>query len=370
MDAIFKKKVISVSKFWSPAVLRTEPYVPGEQIDSENLLKLNTNENPYPPSPKVINAIQAELTRKLQRYPSPSVDSLREKIADLHQLESDQVFVGNGSDEVLGFSFMAFFEPGKKIRFPSISYSFYPVYAKLFDIPYKEVALNRDFSLNVDGLFQSEGGVIFPNPNAPTSIYLELTHIKDIVENNPNRVVIIDEAYIDFAKTSAVRLIDTYPNLLVVQTMSKSRSLAGLRVGFAMGHPLLIEALNRVKNSFNSYTLDRLAIAGAEAAITDVKYFNATTKKIVETRGWVTKSLKKIGFTSLPSDANFLFVQHYKIDARTIYTKLKEQNVLVRYFNKPSVDNYVRITIGTDDDMKLLLEKLDLILNAEKTPII
>lgn len=337
---------------------RTEPYIPGEQLASENLLKLNTNENPYPPSPKVIDAIRTELTHKLQRYPSPSVDNLRGKIADFHHLESNQVFVGNGSDEVLGFSFMAFFEPGKKIRFPSISYSFYPVYAKLFDIPYKEIALNRDFTLDVKEFFQSDGGVIFPNPNAPTSIYLELTDVLDIVENNPNSVVIIDEAYIDFAKESAVGLIDKYSNLLVVQTMSKSRSLAGLRVGFAMGHPSLIEALNRVKNSFNSYTLDRLAIAGAEAAITDVDYFAETTKKIVETRDWVAESLRKIGFCLLPSDANFLFVEHYKIDAYTIYTRLKEENVLVRHFDKPLIDNYVRITIGTDDDMEVLLEKL------------
>lgn len=369
MDAIFKKRVIRVNKLWSSAVRRTEPYIPGEQLNKEDLLKLNTNENPYPPSPKVIEAIQLELNRKLQRYPSPSVDGLRTKIADFHQLESNQVFVGNGSDEVLGFSFMAFFEPGKKIRFPSISYSFYPVYAKLFDISYEEVALKRDFTLDVDEFFQSEGGVIFPNPNAPTSIYLELAHIKDIVENNPNRVVIIDEAYIDFAKESAVSLINQYENLLVVQTLSKSRSLAGLRVGFAMGHPMLIEALNRVKNSFNSYTLDRLAIAGAEAAIMDVDYFTETTTKIIGTREWVEKSLKKIGFCLLPSDANFLFVEHYKIDAKTIYTKLKEQNVLVRHFNKPLIDNYIRITIGTDDDMLLLLEKLAAIVKTEETPI-
>lgn len=369
MDATSKKKETSVNKFWSPAVLRTEPYIPGEQLNNEELLKLNTNENPYPPSPKVIEAIQTELNRKLQRYPSPSVDDLRTKIADYYQLTSNQVFVGNGSDEVLGFSFMAFFAPGKAIRFPNISYSFYPVYAKLFDIPYEEVPLNRDFTLNAEAFFQSDGGVIFPNPNAPTSIYLRLIDIADIVENNPNCVVIIDEAYIDFAKESTVSLVNKYENLLVVQTMSKSRSLAGLRVGFAMGHPMLIEALNRVKNSFNSYTLDRLAIAGAEAAIADVDYFKQTTKKIVETREWVSKSLKKMGFCSLSSDANFLFVQHYKMDAKTIYTKLKEQNVLVRHFNKPLIDNHLRITIGTDDDMVLLLDKLASIVQTKKTSI-
>lgn len=344
-------------------MLRTEPYVPGEQIEAKDLLKLNTNENPYPPAPKVMEAIQAELNRKLQRYPSPTVDSLREKIANFYRLDSEQIFVGNGSDEILAFSFMAFFEPGKVIRFPNISYSFYPVYAKLFDVPYEEVPLNRDFSLAVDKFFQADGGVIFPNPNAPTSIYLDLNNIADIVENNPNCVVIIDEAYIDFAKESAVSLVNKHDNLLVVQTMSKSRSLAGLRVGFALGHPELIEALNRVKNSFNSYTLDRLAIAGAEAAIMDVDYFNETTNKIVKTREWVVEDLKKIGFTLLPSDTNFLFVQHYKMGAYTIYTKLKEQNILVRHFNKALIDNYLRITVGTDDDMKLLINKLKSILS-------
>ncbi|WP_430788806.1 histidinol-phosphate transaminase [Virgibacillus flavescens] len=348
-----------MNKFWSSAVLRTEPYVPGEQLEVEGLVKLNTNENPYPPSPRVTVAIQAELNRKLNRYPSPTTDSLREKISDYYHLESDQIFIGNGSDEILAFSVMAFFEPGKTIRFPNISYSFYPVYAKLFDIPYEEVPLNRDFTLPTEKFFQSDGGVIFPNPNAPTSIYAHLTDIIEIIENNPNCVVIIDEAYIDFANESAVSLVNAYDNLLVVQTMSKSRSLAGLRVGFAIGNPDLIEALNRVKNSFNSYTIDRLAIAGAEAAIMDTAYFRDTIERIKVTREWVTESLKTLGFSILPSDANFLFVQHYKIDASTIYSKLKEQNVLVRYFNKRLINNHLRITIGTEDDMTSLIKTLN-----------
>ncbi|ASK61423.1 histidinol-phosphate transaminase [Virgibacillus phasianinus] len=351
-----------MNKFWSSAVARTEPYVPGEQIEQEGLLKLNTNENPYPPSPKVVAAIQDELGRKLHRYPTPSVDRLREKIAEFNQLNPEQVFVGNGSDEVLAFSFMAFFEPGKTIRFPAVSYSFYPVYAKLFDIPYEEVPLNRDFSLAWDKFFQSDGGVIFPNPNAPTSLYLDNKHIIDIIENNPNNVVIVDEAYIDFAKESAVHLVNNYENLLVVQTMSKSRSLAGLRIGFAVGNPNLIEALNRVKNSFNSYTLDRLAIAGAEAAIMDVDYFHETTKKVIHTREWVTAELKKVGFTVLPSDTNFLFIRHYKINANEIYQMLKEQNILTRHFNRPSIESYLRITIGTDEDMTTLIDTLTLCL--------
>ncbi|ASN07185.1 histidinol-phosphate transaminase [Virgibacillus necropolis] len=355
-----------MNKFWSSAVTRTEPYIPGEQMETKDLLKLNTNENPYPPSPKVMEAIQAELNRKLRRYPSPTVDTLREKIATYYQLNADQVFVGNGSDEVLAFSFMAFFEPGKTIRFPNITYSFYPVYAKLFDISYEEVRLNRDFSIAVDKFFHSDGGVIFPNPNAPTSLYLNLTHIIDIIENNPNSVVIIDEAYIDFAKESAVSLVNKYENLLVVQTMSKSRSLAGLRVGYAMGHPMLIEALNRVKNSFNSYTIDRLAIAGAEAAIMDVDYFNEITQNVIRTREWVARDLKKIGFTLLPSDTNFLFIRHYKIEAYEIYALLKEQNILTRHFNKPLIDNYLRITIGTNDDMTVLISKLKSIISVKK----
>ncbi len=340
--------------------MQTDPYVPGEQIDQTGIIKLNTNENPYPPSPHVVNAIRHEMDRKLQLYPSPTVDALRETIADRYQLMKENVFVGNGSDEVLGFSFMAFFDQEKKIRFPAITYSFYPVYAKLFDIPYEEISLTRDFTIPVDAFFQSEGGVIFPNPNAPTSIYLELEHIIEIIGNNPDQVVIVDEAYIDFAGGgSAATLIDTYDNLLVVQTMSKSRSLAGLRIGFALGNADLIEGLTRIKNSFNSYTLDRLAIAGAEAAINDNDYFLQTTEKVVQTRNWVITKLKKSGFTVLPSQTNFIFISHYKLQAEWLYEKLKDNGVLVRHFNKIPIENYLRITIGTDEDMNIFFRKLN-----------
>ncbi|MEC5424612.1 histidinol-phosphate transaminase [Virgibacillus sp. C22-A2] len=351
-----------MSKFWSETVKRCVPYVPGEQLNDANIVKLNTNENPYPPSPKVVEAIKVEAERKLNLYPSPTVDQLRTDIAEYYGLSKDNIFVGNGSDEVLAFSFLAFFEAGKPIRFPAVSYSFYPVYCKLFNISYEEVKLNRDFTLPVEAFFQTDGGVIFPNPNAPTSIYLEIDAIKEIVENNPDQVVIIDEAYIDFASESAVSLINTYNNLLVIQTMSKSRSLAGLRIGFALGNSDLIEGLTRIKDSFNSYTLDRLAIAGAEAAIKDTNYYKSTTREIIHTREWITAEMKKRGFHILPSQANFIFVSHYNKQAEELYAALKDRNVLIRHFNKPGIDNYLRVTIGTNKNMELFLNKLDEIL--------
>lgn len=350
-----------MSKFWSSAVKRSEAYVPGEQLNETNIIKLNTNENPYPPSPKVIDAIKQEIGHELNLYPSPTVDELREDIADFYNLAKENVFIGNGSDEVLAFSFMAFFEPGKTIRFPEISYSFYPVYSKLFNIPFEKMELKDDFTIRSEDYFHSEGGVIFPNPNAPTSIYLDLKAVREILEHNPNKLVIVDEAYIDFAKDSAVRLIEQYPNLLVVQTMSKSRSLAGLRVGFALGDAELIEGLVRIKDSFNSYTIDQLAIAGARAAIQDKTYFIETTNKVITTRHWVADELLKRDFRVLPSQTNFLFISHLDKDAESLYVKLKEKDILVRYFNQPKIDNYLRVTIGTDKEMKRFFSVLDAI---------
>ena len=347
-----------MSKFWSKAVEHAKPYVPGEQLNDPGIIKLNTNENPYPPSPKVREAINLEIER-LHLYPDPKADALNNTVAAYYGVAKEQVFVGNGSDEVLAFSFMAFFDQGKKIRYPAITYSFYPVYANLFHIPVEEVPLNRNFSLPVEAFFQSEGGVIFPNPNAPTSRYLNLDAIKEIAENNPDNVVIIDEAYVDFAKESAVELTIQYENLLVIQTLSKSRSLAGLRVGFAIGHPNLIEGLNRIKDSFNSYTIDRLAMAGARASILDKEYFKETTAKIIYTREWVKEEMKKRGFHVLPSQTNFLFACHYQKSASQLYEDLKEDGVLIRHFNKPKIDNYIRITIGTDEQMKTFIKKLD-----------
>ncbi|MCG7344549.1 histidinol-phosphate transaminase [Sporosarcina sp. ACRSL] len=354
-----------MSKFWSEMVKRTEPYVPGEQLNDRDIIKLNTNENPYPPSPLVKEAILKQLEGQLRLYPSPTVDELRRVIAETNGISAEQVFVGNGSDEVLAFSFMAFFNPGKPIRFPAITYSFYPVYAKLFNIPYETIEVNEDFTLPAKPFFGADGGVILPNPNAPTSLYMDLSWVESVVVNNPDTVVIIDEAYIDFAPESAVQLVKSHENLLVVQTTSKSRSLAGMRVGYAIGHPALIEALIRIKDSFNSYTIDRLAIAGATAAFKDQKYFDETVLKIKETRERLTEALKELGFNVLPSQTNFVFASHSNMRAVDLYTKLKDEGILVRHFNQSGIDNYFRITIGTDEQMDSLLKKLEWILAGE-----
>lgn len=348
-----------MSNYWSSKVKRSEPYIPGEQLNDPSIIKLNTNENPYPPSPSVIDAIKGEVDEALRRYPSPTVDELRQEIANFYGLTKENVFVGNGSDEVLAFSFMAFFEPGKAIRYPEISYSFYPVYAKLFNIPVEEVSLQDDFSILETDFFDSEGGVIFPNPNAPTSIYLHLNSIEKIIQRNQENVVIVDEAYIDFAEASAVSLLKKYNNLLITQTMSKSRSLAGLRLGFALGSPELIEGLTRIKDSFNSYTIDRLAIAGGVAAMKDKGYFEKTVQQIITTRSWVKEELEKREYHVLPSQTNFLFASPPKKEAGLLYEKLKEQGILIRYFDQPIINDYLRITIGTDEEMEKFFQILD-----------
>lgn len=340
---------------------RTDPYIPGEQVNEE-VIKLNTNENPYAPSPRVLEAIRNEVTKDLRLYPSPTMDLLREKIAEYYDVEKENVFVGNGSDEVLAFSFMAFFEQDAPIKFPAISYSFYPVYAKVFNIPYEQVPLHDDFTLDVEAFYSSEGGVIFPNPNAPTSIYLPIEQVEKIVQNNRNKVVIVDEAYVDFASESAIPLTKKYPNLLVTQTMSKSRSLAGLRVGFAIGNEALIQGLIRMKDSFNSYPVDRLALAGAVAAIEDETYFKETTEKIIATRIWTTEKLASLGFHVLPSQANFVFASHDTVRADKLYEALREEKILIRYFNTEPIDNFMRITIGTDEEMEQFIAILERII--------
>lgn len=347
-----------MNKLWSAMAKRATPYIPGEQLNKENIIKLNTNENPYPPSPKVIEAITEEVGINLRLYPSPTMEDLRETIGTYYGLQKENVFIGNGSDEVLAFSFMAFFEPGETILFPEITYSFYPVYATLYNIPYQTVPLQDDFCLDIEKFFHADGGVIFPNPNAPTSVYLQLDAVEKIVQNNPNKVVIVDEAYIDFAPKSAATLVEKYDNLLVIQTMSKSRALAGLRVGFALGHEKLIAALIRMKDSFNSYPVDRLAMAGATAAMLDDDYFKKTTEKIIATRTWVAEALREIGFLVLPSATNFLFASHSTVAAKDLYETLREQNILIRYFGNKPIDNFVRITIGTDEEMEQFLEKV------------
>lgn len=340
-----------MSKYWSKLAAGVDPYVPGEQPKDKTYTKLNTNENPYPPSPRVLEAIKEAANESLKLYPDPDGEELKRTLADYFGLRKDQIFLGNGSDEVLAFSFMAFFDCGLPILFPDITYSFYPVYANLFKINVELVPLNDDFAIPVDRFFKPNGGIVVPNPNAPTGECLTLESIEEILLHNTEHVVIIDEAYIDFGGESARKLIDKYPNLLVVHTLSKSRSLAGLRVGFAMGHEDLIDGLNRIKNSFNSYTLDRMALAGAVEAIKDDDYFQLTRNKISQTRERVTQDLRTMGFKVLPSKANFIFISHPSVKAEELFLKLKEEAILVRYFKKPRIDNFLRVSIGSDDEL-------------------
>lgn len=351
-----------MSKYWSKLASRLEPYVPGEQLKDRKYVKLNTNENPYPPSLKVIEAIKSAADENLKLYPDPSGEELRIALGNFYGLNKNQIFLGNGSDEVLAFSFMAFFDDDKELLFPDVTYSFYPVYANIFNIKYKTVELDEDFSIPIEEFYNSSGGVIIPNPNAPTARAVPVADIEKILDKNSDKVVIIDEAYIDFGGESAVNLIGKYPNLLVIQTLSKSRSLAGLRVGWAFGSEELIEGLNKVKDSVNSYTLDRVAIKGAIAAILDRDYFNETRMKVIKTRENVVQSLKELGFKVIPSSANFIFVSHVEIPAEEIFIKLKEEAVLIRYFNKPRINNYLRISIGSDEEMEILINALKRIL--------
>lgn len=348
-----------MSKFWSPLTASLEPYVPGEQPKDKAYIKLNTNENPYPPSPKAIAAMTAAINEDLRLYPDPNSEVLVQALAKKHGLAPQQVFVGNGSDEILAFAFASFFDPGKPVLFPDITYSFYKVYAKFYGITPKLIPLDEQFNINVDHYTGEHGGIVIPNPNAPTAIPLPLDDVRRLVESNPEQVVLIDEAYVDFGAESAAGLVHQYPNLLVVQTLSKSRSLAGLRVGFAFGSEELIEGLNRTKNSFNSYTLDRVALAGSVAAIEDDHYFAATTAKVVATRERVRARLQELGFTVTPSKANFVFISHPVIPAKRLFEALREQGVLVRYFASPRIDNFLRVSIGTDEEMDSFLAAIE-----------
>lgn len=350
-----------MSKYWSPVVGRLTPYTPGEQPKMARLVKLNTNENPYGPSPKAIAAMAAEIGDTLRLYPDPDASALKEAVARRHQLTAKHVFVGNGSDEVLAHAFQALLKHDAPLLFPDITYSFYPTYAKLYDVAYKAVPLADDFTLRVDdyvGQGSAIGGVLFPNPNAPTGRLLALDAVEQIVAGNPERVVAVDEAYIDFGGESAIGLVGRYPNLLVVQTLSKSRSLAGMRVGFAVGHPDLIDALERVKNSFNSYPLDRVAIAGAVAAMEDEAYFQQTCQAIVRSRESLVTSLEQLGFDVLPSAANFVFARHPVHDAAQLAAGLREQGIIVRHFGAQRISQFLRITVGTEEECRLLSEAL------------
>ncbi len=351
-----------MSKYWSKLAARLDPYVPGEQLKDKKYIKLNTNENPYPPSPKALEAIKAAADGSLKLYPDPVAADLKSTLAEHYGLKSSQVFVGNGSDEVLAFAFMAFFNQDEEVLFPDVTYSFYPVYANIFNISYRLVPLAADFSLAVQDFFNAEGGVIIPNPNAPTARAITSKDIEMILVNNRDKVVIVDEAYVDFGAESVVDLVDKHENLLVVQTLSKSRSLAGLRVGWAFGQEHLTDGLTRVKDSINSYTLDRLALIGAAEAIKDEDYFQETREKIMATRDRITARLESMGFKVIPSKANFIFITHESTPAEDIFKRLKEEGVLVRYFKKPGIDNYLRVSIGTDAEMDTLIEKLLIVL--------
>ena len=343
---------------WRENVRRVVPYVPGEQPNKPGMIKLNTNENPYPPAPGVQKVLENFQADSLRLYPDPAVTELTECLADYYGVGKDQVFVGVGSDDVLAMAFMTFFNSEKPILFPDISYSFYSVWAEEFRIPYVRPALDDRFQLVKEDYYQENGGIIFPNPNAPTSIYAPLEMIEDILQHNPDVVVIVDEAYIDFGGKSALSLIDQYDNLLVVQTFSKSRSMAGMRIGFAMGNPELIKYLNDVKYSFNSYTMNRTSISCGVEAVKDDEYFKEMTAKIVDTREWAKEELKKLGFTFPDSMANFIFATHDRVPAKEIFEALREANIYVRYFNSPRIDNYLRITIGTREEMEKLFEFL------------
>lgn len=347
-----------MSKYWSKTVKSIKPYVPGEQPKDRTYIKLNTNENPYPPSEKVLMAISNASNESLRLYPDPECESLRNTIAEYHNLKASEVFVGNGSDEILAFAFQAFFNPGDTILFPDITYSFYEVYASMFKINYRLIPLDYEFNMPVEAFFEENDGVIFANPNAPTGKVISLLDVRRILEKNTEKVVIVDEAYIDFGGESCVKLISEFENLLVVHTLSKSRALAGLRVGFALGNKDLIEGLNRVKNSINSYTLDRLALAGAGEAIKDDDYFHKIRRKIIDTREWISEKLSELGFKVINSKANFIFISHPSINARELFEKLKENGILVRHFNKPGISNYLRVSIGSDAEMDCFYKKV------------
>jgi histidinol-phosphate aminotransferase len=351
-----------MSKFWSTFVNDLVPYVPGEQPKMANLVKLNTNENPYGPSPKALAAMQSALSDDLRLYPDPNSDLLKEAIADYYGVAKTCVFVGNGSDEVLAHVFHGLLKHDLPILFPDITYSFYPVYCGLYGVPFRQVMLNANFDIDLDDYAQPNGGIIFPNPNAPTGILTPLAAIEALLQRNTESVVVVDEAYVDFGGESAIALVDKYPNLLVTQTLSKSRSLAGLRVGLAVGHPDLIEALERIKNSFNSYPLGRMAIAGAAAAFADQAYFNQTCNAVIASREQLVTALKGMGFDVLPSSANFVFARHPQHEGSVLAALLRERAVIVRHFRTPRIEQFLRITIGTPEQNAALIAALSDIL--------
>ena len=349
-------------KNWGKNVRLVTPYTPGEQPKKRDIIKLNTNENPYSPAPGVQKVLKEFETDRLRLYPDPASSELVDAIASEYGVRYSQVFAGVGSDDVLAMAFMTFFNSKKPILFPDITYSFYDVWAELFRIPYVQIPLQKDFRICIEDYKRENGGIVIPNPNAPNGIAESLDAIEEILKTNPDSVVIIDEAYVDFGTKSALALLPKYENLLVVQTFSKSRSLAGSRIGYAMGSPKLISYLNDCKYSFNSYTMDRLTIQIGKASMEDTPYFKEQVDRIVETREWAKEQLRRLGFTFLDSKANFIFASHAKMAAAVIFAALKEKDIYVRYFNKPRIDNFLRITIGTKEEMERLFAALEEIL--------
>ncbi|MDI9241608.1 histidinol-phosphate transaminase [Fusibacillus kribbianus] len=348
---------------WEDNIRKVVPYVPGEQPKKKNMIKLNTNENPYPPAPGVEEAMKSLDTDRFRLYPDPAADVLVAALAERYGLEKNQVFVGVGSDDVLAMAFLTFFNSDKPVLFPDISYSFYSVWADLYRIPYERPALDEAFCIRKEDYYKENGGVIFPNPNAPTSLAMGLSDVEDIIAHNQDVVVIVDEAYIDFGGQSALPLLEKYENLLVVQTFSKSRSMAGMRIGYAMGNPALIKALNDVKYSFNSYTMNQTALCLGVEAVKDEVYFRETVGKIKATRERTKERLSALGFVYPEPSANFIFASRPGTDAKALFEALKEKDIYVRYFNVPRIDQYLRITIGTDEQMDKLFEFLKNYLN-------
>lgn len=347
---------------WEEYVRTVEPYVPGEQPNQPDMIKLNTNENPYPPAPGVVEALKNFDTDKLRLYPEPTCKVLVDAIADYYGIRSSQVFTGVGSDDVLAMIFMTFFNSKKPILFPDITYSFYDVWAALFNIPFERPALDDDFNLVAADYYKENGGVVIANPNAPTGIMQNEEFLRDVIEHNRDVVVIIDEAYVDFSGKSALSLTKEYDNVLIVQTFSKSRSMAGMRIGYAMGNPELIKAMNDVRFSYNSYPMTRLSVALGIAAIEDEDYFRKTTGQIVETREWTKERLTELGFSFGDSKTNFIFAKHATVDAEEIFAKLREKHIFVRHFNSERIKNYLRISIGTREEMEKFIDELKCIL--------
>ena len=352
---------------WRDNLRTIEPYVPGEQPNLPDMIKLNTNENPYPPSPKVVEVLKSFDCDSLRLYPDPNSQLLADALAKRYGLASDQVFLGVGSDDVLAIAFMTFFNSKKPVLFPDITYSFYDVWAELFQIPYERPALDEHFDLIREDYYKENGGVVIANPNAPTGVLQNMDFLRDVIEHNRDVVVIIDEAYADFSESSALELTKEYDNVLIVQTYSKSRSLAGMRIGYAMGNPELIKAMNDVRYSYNSYPMTGLSVALGVAALEDETYFQDTVAKVVETREWTKEQLKRLGFSFRDSRTNFIFAAHESVPAVQIFDALREKHIFVRHFSQKRIDNYLRISIGTREEMERFIEETEkIVANAGK----